>query len=58
MQNMTPQERRGKRLFLLLAILIILDKLVGVGLAISGGWAEVRWLKSVVTPLQQGVLKP
>jgi hypothetical protein len=48
---MTPQERRGKRLFLVLATLIVLEKLAGVGLTLSGGLAEVRWLKSVAQPL-------
>lgn len=48
---MTPQERRGRRLFLILATLIILEKLASVGFAFAGGWAEVRWLKSVVQPI-------
>ena len=48
---MTPQERRGKRLFLILATLIILEKLAGVGLALSGGLTEVKWFKSVVQPI-------
>lgn len=48
---MTPQERRGKWLFLALATLIVLEKLVGVGLTLFGGLAEVRWLKSVAQPV-------
>lgn len=48
---MTPQERRGRRLFLILASLIILEKLAGVGLALSGGLAEVKWYKSVAQPV-------
>jgi hypothetical protein len=48
---MTPQELRGKRLFLILATLIILEKLASVGIALYGGLAEVKWLKSVALPL-------
>jgi len=39
------------RLFLILATLLILEKLVGVGFALSGGLSEIRWLRSVVQPL-------
>jgi len=48
---MTPQEQRGKRLFLVLATLIVLEKLAGIVLALSGGLAEVNWLKSVAQPI-------
>jgi hypothetical protein len=48
---MGPLERRGKRLFLILATFIILDRLVGVGLALHGGWAGLDWLRSVVRPI-------
>jgi hypothetical protein len=48
---MTPHERLGKRLFLVLATLIILERLAGVVLALSGGLAEVKWLRSVVQPV-------
>jgi hypothetical protein len=47
----TSQERRGQRLFLVLASLIILDKLAAVGFALAGGMANVHWLKSVVAPI-------
>jgi hypothetical protein len=49
--NMTRQERRGKRLFLVLATIIILDELIKVGFALSGGLADVKWLESVARPL-------
>jgi hypothetical protein len=48
---MMPQERRGKRLFLVLASLIILEKLIGTGLVLSGNWAEIKWWPSVGRPL-------
>ena len=48
---MTPQERRGKRLFLVLATLLVLEKVAGITLALSGGLAEVRWVESVVQPV-------
>jgi hypothetical protein len=48
---MTPEERRGRRLFLLLAGFIVLEKLTGVALALSGGLAEVNWIRSVAQPL-------
>lgn len=51
---MTPKERRGKWLFLILAGLIVLEKLAGIGFALSDGLGQVNWFKSVVTPL--GVL--
>lgn len=44
---MTPRERRGKRLFLILATLLILEKLYVVGLMLSGGLADVQWFRSV-----------
>jgi hypothetical protein len=43
---MTPQERRGKRLFLILATLTILDKLAGVGVAFIPFLAEGKWSRS------------
>jgi hypothetical protein len=48
---MTALERRGKRLFLFLATLIILPQLVDVAYALSGDLAEVNWLRSVAMPL-------
>lgn len=48
---MTPQERRGKWLFLILASLISLDALAQVGLALSGEDENFSWYKSVVRPL-------
>jgi hypothetical protein len=47
---MTPQERRGKRLFVVLATLITLEKLASIGLALSNGFGEVTWWKSVGQP--------
>src|ERR1700721_3486787 len=38
-------------MFLVLATLIVLEKLSGVGIALSGGLAEVKWIKSVAMPL-------
>jgi hypothetical protein len=48
---MTPQEQRGRWLFLTLATLIMLDKLLGLGLTISGGVAEVNWFKVLLQPV-------
>lgn len=48
---MSPRERRGKWLFVILATLITLDKLAGVGLALSGDWYQVKWGQSVMFPL-------
>jgi hypothetical protein len=48
---MTPQERRGKRLFLVLAAVIVLDEVAGAGLTVSGGVAELNWFRSVAQPL-------
>jgi len=48
---MTPIERRGKWLLIVVGSLLILEKLVGVGLALSGGFANVNWLKSVIQPI-------
>jgi hypothetical protein len=48
---MTRLERRGKWLFLTLATLIVLEKLVGVGFALSEGLVEINWFRSVVSPI-------
>jgi lysylphosphatidylglycerol synthetase-like protein (DUF2156 family) len=48
---MTKIERRGKWLFLLIATLVVVDKLAGIGLALSHGLNDVRWLRSVLFPL-------
>jgi len=48
---MTPRERRGRTLFLILASVLILEKLTDVGFAFSKGLAEVKWSKSVLQPL-------
>jgi len=48
---MTPLEQRGRRLFILLAILITLDKLPYVGFALIRGFAEMHWLMSVAIPV-------
>lgn len=48
---MTALERRGKGIFLILAGLLIGERLLEVGLALSGGLGEVKWFKSVVRPL-------
>lgn len=48
---MTPLQKRGKRLFLILASLLILEKLAGIGFAVSSGLNELNWLKSVIGPL-------
>ena len=48
---MTPQERRGKRLFLVLATLIILEKLAGLAITLTAGLAEINWLRSVLQPV-------
>ena len=47
---MTHQERRGKRLFLVLATTIILHKLLDVGFAFTGGLATVNWMRGVLQP--------
>jgi hypothetical protein len=51
MTAITPQVRRGKRLFLILAGFIILDKLAGVGLVLAGGLPDVKWLRSAALPV-------
>lgn len=48
---MTNRERRGRLLFLILSVLIVLDKLFGAGLAVYTNWPDVRWLKGVIQPL-------
>jgi len=48
--SMTRKERRGKRLFVILATLIILHKLASIGFALAHGFAEVEWWKSVAQP--------
>ena len=48
---MTPKERRGKWLFLILASLIVIEKLFGVGLTLAGDWDKIKWLRSVVGPI-------
>ena len=48
---MTLQERRGKRLFLVLATLIILEKLAGVVLALIVADGAIDWRKSILQPL-------
>jgi hypothetical protein len=48
---MTARERRGKWICLTIAVLITLDKLGGIGLALSGGLDQVKWWQSVVLPL-------
>jgi hypothetical protein len=51
---MTRLEQRGKWLFLILATLIVLEKLAGIGFALFEGLGNVNWFRSVVTPI--GVL--
>ena len=48
---MTPKQVRGKWLFLVLASLLILEKLVGVGFTLTGDLANVKWFKSVAQPI-------
>lgn len=48
---MTAQEIRGKRLFLMLASIIITSKLAGIGLTLSRGLTELNWNKSIAQPL-------
>jgi hypothetical protein len=48
---MTPQERRGRWMFLILATIIMLDKVWGSGLTISGSVAHVNWFKTLLQPV-------
>ncbi len=48
---MTPRERRGAWVYWTLVVLIALDKLSGVGLALSDGLGQVNWWRGVILPL-------
>lgn len=48
---MTPQQKRGMYLFLLIAGLIVLDKVSSVALTLMGDWGEIRWWSFVLLPL-------
>lgn len=49
---MNAKERAGRRIYLILATLFILEKLAGIVLTMAGAPAgEVNWLKSVVQPI-------
>jgi hypothetical protein len=48
---MTARERRGKRIFLVLAGFLIGERLLGVGLALAQGLDQVPWWSSVARPL-------
>ncbi len=48
---MTSEQKRGMYLFLLIAGLIVLDKVSAVALTLMGEWGEIRWWSFVVLPL-------
>lgn len=48
---MSPQVQRGRRVFLILAGLVVVLKLIPVGLALADGFANVNWLRGVVLPV-------
>jgi len=48
---MSPQVQRGRRVFLILAGLVVVLKLIPVGMALANGFANVNWLRGVVLPV-------
>ncbi len=48
---MTPKETRGKRVFLVLATLLILENLATIGIALSGDLTKIHWLKALGQPI-------
>src|SRR5688500_3181005 len=48
---MTALERRGKRILLFITVPLVFMHLPSIGYSFSEGLANVRWFKSVVTPL-------
>jgi hypothetical protein len=48
---MTALERRGKRILLFITVPLVFMHLASIGYSFSEGLANVRWFKSVVTPL-------
>lgn len=46
-----PTRTQEQWLFLILATIIALEKLIGIGFVFSEGLGEVNWFKSVVTPV-------
>lgn len=47
---MTPQAQRGRRLFLILASLIVLLKSIAIMMALSHGLENLNWRDKILTP--------